>query len=82
MEALRDGSNINYWNEVRKIKHAHKNVPISLDNVSGEHEIADVFASTYKDLYGSVPCSREDLNIISNNLLKGLDDDYPQHDYI
>ena len=74
-EALVRNDSRNYWDQIRKIKHSHSNLRSTIDSVSNNDGIAEVFANTYKDLYSSVQCSAEDLNALSDIIDKRLLDD-------
>jgi hypothetical protein len=81
-EALIRNDSRNYWDEVRKIKRSRRNLPSTIDLVSNNDGIAEVFANTYKDLYSSVQCSAEELNALSKIIDKRLLDDKLQSDHI
>ena len=50
-----DSSNHRYlWNEVKRLKGKNKVLPMSIDGVKGEEDIAKLFASKYDLLYNSV----------------------------
>ena len=45
----------NFWNEIKKMKGHVNNLPMSVDGVSGESNIANLFSGKYIKLFSSVP---------------------------
>ena len=43
-----------FWAEIKKIKGKNNNLPLSVDGVSGESNIANLFSEKYKKLFSSV----------------------------
>jgi hypothetical protein len=81
-EAVLANNSRNFWNEVRKIKHAPKNLPSTIDAASIDSDIAEVFANTYKDLYNSVQCSADDLTEISDKIRSSIKSENTQYDHV
>ena len=52
-EALETNKSRDLWKEVQCIKRNTKCVPHTIDSVSGKYNIAELFASKYKDLFNS-----------------------------
>ena len=70
--ALADNNNRQFWSE---IKHIHRNNSTVCDAVDGKcdsHDIANLFASKYRDLYTNVAFDDVELQCIRNELKDSL----------
>jgi len=52
----------NFWVEIKKIRASKPTKCRMVDGVSGDNDIAQLFASSYKDLYNSVPYSESEMS--------------------
>ena len=57
-----------FWVETKKINNAGKSYPSTIDGVTGDRSIADVFASKYEELYNSVSYSRPDMDRLQEDI--------------
>ena len=58
-----------FWQEVKKIKGSETYAPATIDNISGDMDIADHFASKFKDLYNCVSYSSEGMSKLMKLLM-------------
>ena len=64
-----------YWNEVRQIKGNAKKVPGMVDNISGEKNIAELFANKFSKLYNVVGYDHDVMDVISEMINSNLKED-------
>ena len=57
-----------YWNEIRKIKSSSKKIPSMVDNVTGDDNIAGIFAEKFSNLYNCVNYNKTTIDGISVNV--------------
>ena len=62
----RDSSNL--WGEVKKAKGANNSMPSTVDGVSGNNEIANLFANKFKTLFNSVAYDDADMERLDKRL--------------
>ena len=73
VHALRCNDHKNLWCEVNKLKARKKTLPVMVDGIKGDANIAGIFANKYEQLYTSVPygCEleqvRDDINVKLND---------------
>ena len=68
-EAVVERNDRKLWNEVRKIRCSKSGSrPLSVDNVSGEQEICDIFVNKYSNLYNSVPYDLDEMKSIKDRI--------------
>ena len=53
--AILQSNHRDLWNEVKKIKGRGNIVAASIDGLSDENDVADLFSKKYSELYNSVP---------------------------
>ena len=59
-----------FRNGVRKVKHSNKQLLVNtVDTVTGDCEIADLFASKYESLYKSVSYDEVDMHMFCKQIL-------------
>ena len=67
------------WAELKKLDSYGKSAPCSINGVTDNHEIADLFSKKYETLYSSVPTNNDEINEIkcemNNELISGLCDE-------
>ena len=73
-----------FWKELRKINPTLRNIPDTVDGVTGSSNIAEHFAKKYESLYNSVPTKKSELDNIHAQLKKMItcdncDDMYVSH---
>ena len=73
-QAILDNDHRHFWNEVRKFKGKRCTLPVSVDGVKGEGQIADVFVNKYKTLYNSVKYNEARMNSIGKDIDLKLQD--------
>ena len=61
---ITEKDDVNLWNEIRKIKSTNRYVPTSVDGMSGEGEIANIFANKYENLYNCVSFDQVKMNAV------------------
>jgi hypothetical protein len=71
-QAITANNHKNLWKEVNKLKGRKKTLPVVVDGVKGEAQIANIFASKYKELYNSVPCDQIELGVINEKVCSKL----------
>lgn len=54
-QSIVQNDNRNFWQEVKKMNKKESWLPDTVDGVTGNREIADMFGSKYKKLYNSAP---------------------------
>ena len=57
-----------FWNELRKINFASKQISETVGSAQGSSEISKLFFHKYKSLYNSVPTSDSDMTEVRNAL--------------
>ncbi len=68
MECLMNNNQRDFWRESRKFHNCGKMTATCVDNADSNEEIADVFATKYRDLYNSVPSHTDEMDDIRNKL--------------
>ena len=53
-----------FWKELRKINPTIRNIPNTVDGVTGSKNIAELFVKKYESLYNSVPTDKSELDSI------------------
>ncbi len=56
-----DKSHRNFWSEVRKLRSTKTGYPTSVDGVSGNMNISNIFHQKYEQLYNSVSYNRDEI---------------------
>lgn len=72
--SLASGDARDLWTETKKINSAGKPTPSTMDGVTGDKPIADVFASSYEALYNSVSYDRNDMEALQADILERVSD--------
>lgn len=71
-EAVALGTDKDFWAQAKRIKGCNKNVPQNIDGISGDGNIANLFATKFGNLYNSVPSDREEMSkvcdLINNSI--------------
>ena len=67
-DALVQNHSRDFWREVKKTNKSAKPVPSTMDGVTGEREISEVFARKYERLYNGVSYDPDDMNNLRNDL--------------
>lgn len=73
--SLASGDSRDLWTETKKINNAGKPSPSTVDGVTGDKPIADVFASNYEKLYNSVSYSQTEMILLQNDILNRIDEE-------
>ena len=68
LAAIKDNKQKNLWYEVNKLKGRKKSLPVMVDGVKGEDNIANIFADKYKHLYTSVSFDKAKILDIGKDL--------------
>ena len=68
---LMSNNNCNFWKDVKKVKGSKSMLPCTVDDISGNTNISNMFANKYKELYNSVSYDVEDMS----NLVDKVDRD-------
>ena len=66
--AILQSNHRDLWNEVKKIKGRGNIVAASIDGLSDENNIADLFSKKYSELYNSVPFDHTEMHHIVNEI--------------
>ena len=61
-----------FWKDIKKLNHKTNKLPRSINNISGDSNIAVLFKVNYCDLYDSVSSSQEDIMSITLNIRQGI----------
>ena len=72
--SLASGDSRDLWVETKKINNAGRPSPSTMDGVTGEISIADVFASNYEDLYNSVSYSQPEMGTLQEEIRMRIND--------
>lgn len=67
-EAIADNRSRDLMREVRKIKGKNKPKSGTIDSLSTDDDISDLFGTKYKHLYNSVPYDINEMNLISDDI--------------
>jgi hypothetical protein len=67
-QAINGNDHKRLWSEVKSMKGRKSTLPLIVDDVRGEANIADVFAKKYEKLYTSVKYSDEEMKYINNDI--------------
>ena len=67
-DAVLSNNRRDFWNEVKRMKHAATSCSSVVDSLTNPEDIADKFASKYQDLYTSVSFNVEDINEIRRDV--------------
>ena len=73
--AINDNNSRQLWTEVYKIRNKNSTISNSIDDVSGDVDIANLFSNKYSVLYNSVAFEKSALD----NLLESNENDVVQH---
>ncbi len=68
LECILQNQHRNIWEETKKINPCRRSYPPHIDGHTDPEEIAQLFATKYKDLYNSVPSNSDVLNDIKSKL--------------
>ena len=66
----------NFWTEIKKLHGKTCNLPSSVGREHSERAITELFANKYENLYKSVPCDKDDMF----KLEQEIDDSIRCHD--
>ena len=58
----------NFWAEVKKLRGRSSSVPDVIDNVHGEHDIANLFKDKYRELYNSVSYDARQMSVLRSDI--------------
>ena len=57
-----------FWSQAKMFKHKSKSIPTTVDEIMGEHDIAQLFAQKFEKLYNSVPYDPEHMERITKEV--------------
>ena len=72
--ALKSNNHKNLWHEVNKLKGMAKTLPVIVDGVKVDANIADIFAKKYEHLYTSVSSDEGTMSCVTNEIKGKLDE--------
>ena len=67
-EDIASNNSRNLWQEIKRIKGCNKSLPMSIDGVFGDKNIADAFADKFEKIYNSVSYDSNELDSIKCSL--------------
>ena len=62
----------NFWKDIKNLNHKTNELPHSINNISRDSNIAELFKGKYCDLYNSVSSSQEEMKSITLNIRQGI----------
>lgn len=71
-ECVNNNSSRDLWEEVKRMKPNAKTIPSKIDNVTGDKNIANLFADKFKNLYNSVKYNQMDMKLLQDEVNDGI----------
>ena len=71
-DAFLNDDNRNFWSEIKRIRRNKGGVSNSVDGLTDDRDIAQLFAAKYRDLYTSVPYDKHEMQSIVDDLNASL----------
>ena len=65
---MANGDDRNFWEEIKRIRRHKTGGPVAVDGLTDIKEIAQLFATKYRELYTSVPYDSVELNHMLNSV--------------
>ena len=71
-ETLSYGNGRYFWGELKRMGGCNASVPSSIDSVTEDADIAELFASKFSQLYNSVPYNNSEMETLVNTINKDV----------
>lgn len=66
--AIIGNKNRDFWSEIKRMRRSTRSCSNVVDDATNPHDISNLFASKYQELYTSVPFDSEELNVMRNDI--------------